>query len=491
MKAKHHAIDLSNLSTDISCQRGALIRTLLGAQKNSAARLLQLDTASAGYLPPPVTARAIPKCAVSPHMSKQAMRLLYFLAIILLATAQTAFAEDWLSHYYESPTPERFVTEVQALSKAGNLSNPESAALTSVFLGRVMAANPTQVDAWLSQLGDLKGDDRQTVLFAASLSGTREAQDYLGRQPDAGKYRGKPVDIRAINPKEPAVLDMLWADFFATGEADPIRRIVVALNYDKYSGALDQYAKSEKTEKDRDKAVLEAVFMAAMWSLESNARQHRRVGETLEQIYFAGGLTQSEQFCLSAILAKAIPEKYEFTRLEAGQWTFKRKPTIQGGAGWRDSGGRPVAEMEAMKSKDDFAGSLLATTDEDWEKKWNTPPETKPNFNKAGIVPYGKKVYILTFFANPKLDQLGKANVRCDFRILAPTGKVSHEQKDATCFAGAIQGSPYALRMSAPVVAFSGDPDDPPGTWRIEVMLRDAVRNVELALGTTFELKRP
>ena len=422
-------------------------------------------------------------------MTNQAKYIFCFLAAVIFSTAQSAFAEDWLSHYYENPTPKRFVTEVQALSKVGSLSNPKTAALTSVFLGRVMAANPTQVDAWLTQLGDLKGGDRQTVLFAASLSGTREAQAYLGRQPDAEKYRAKPIDIRALDPKTPTVLDMLWADFYATGEAAPIRRIVVALNYDKYSGALDRYAKSEKTEKDRDEAILEAVFKAAMWSLESNARQHRRVGEILEQIYFAGGLTQPEQVWLSTTLAKAIPEKYE-TRLEAGQLTFKRKPTIQGGTGWRDSGGKPVAEMESMKSKDDFAGSLLVTTDEDWQKKWNTPPEAKPNFNKAETVPYGKRIYILTFFANPKLDQQGKANVRCDFRILAPTGKVSHEQKDAICFAGAIQGSSYALRLSAPVVAFSGAPDDPPGTWGIEVMLRDVVRNVQLPLRTSFELKR-
>ncbi|BBJ00486.1 hypothetical protein FGKAn22_21780 [Ferrigenium kumadai] len=419
------------------------------------------------------------------------MRLICLLAAILLATAQTAYAEDWLSHYYEHPTPERFVTEVHALSKAGNLSNPKTAALISVFLGRVIAANPTQVDSWLTQLGDLKGGDRQTVLFAASLSGTKEAQAYLSRQSDAEKYLGKPIDIRALEPNNPTFLDMLWADFFATGEAVPIRRIVVALNYDKYSGALERYAKSEKTEKDRNDAILEAVFKAAMWSLESNARQHRRVGEILEQTYFSGGLTQPEQVWLSAILAKAMPEKYELTRTEVGQWTFKRKSTVQGTTGWRDSGGKSVAETESMKSKDDFGGSLLATTDEDWEKKWNTPPETKPNFNRAGIVPYGKKIYILTFFANPKLDQQGKANVLCDFRIFAPTGKVSLEQKDVTCFTGTIQGSPSALRLSAPVVAFSGDPNDPAGTWSVEVMLRDAVRNVELPLRTTFELRRP
>lgn len=425
----------------------------------------------------------------SHHMTNTAMHLIRLLAFVLLATVHTAHAEDWISHYYEHPTPDRFVTEVQTLSKAGNLSNPNSAALISVFLGRIMAANPTQVDGWLAQLGDLKGGDRQTLLFAASLSGTKEAQAYLGRQPDAARYRGKPLDLRNLEPKNPTILDMLWADFFATGEAAPIRRIVVALNYEKYSGALDRYAKSEKTEKDRNDAILEAVFKAAMWSLESNARQHPRVGEILEQIYFSERLSQPEQLWLSATLAKAMPEKYEFTRTEAGKWTFKRKSTAQGTTGWRDRDGKPIAETESMKTKDDFGGSLLATTDEDWDKKWNTPPESKPNFNMAGAVPYGKKIYILTFFTNPKLDPQGKANVRCDFKISSPAGKVSMDQKDATCYAGAIQGSPYAIRLSAPVVAFSGDQDDPPGIWSVDVMLRDAVRNVALPLRTTFELK--
>lgn len=156
---------------------------------------------------------------------------------------------------------------------------------------------------------------------------------------------------------------------------------------------------------------------------------------------------------------------------------------------WRDAAGKPVQETESMKSKNGFAGSLLATTDEGWEKKWNTPPETKPNFNKAAVVPYGKKVFILTFFSNPLRDSLGNANVRCDLKIIAPTGKVSLTKQDMTCFSGRIAGSPYNLYLSAPVIGFSGDPGDPSGTWVVEVNLRDTIRNAELPLRTTFQLK--
>ena len=142
-----------------------------------------------------------------------------------------------------------------------------------------------------------------------------------------------------------------------------------------------------------------------------------------------------------------------------------------------------------MKSKSDFAGSLLVTLDADWEKKWNTPPETKPNFNKAEVVPYGKKAFILTFFANPLKDANGNANVKCDLKISDPKGKVSLEQRGMVCFAGRLAGNPYNLYLSAPVIAFSGDPGDPPGTWVVNVNLRDENRNVGLPLRTTFQLK--
>lgn len=156
---------------------------------------------------------------------------------------------------------------------------------------------------------------------------------------------------------------------------------------------------------------------------------------------------------------------------------------------WRDQSGKPVPETESMKSKSDFAGSLLATIDEDWEKKWNTPPETKPNFNKAKIVPYGKKVFILTFFVNPLIDASGNVNVKCDLKISDPKGKVSLEQKSMVCFSGQLAGSPYNLYLSAPVIVFSGDPGDPPGIWVVNVNLRDENRNVALPLRTTFQLK--
>lgn len=150
---------------------------------------------------------------------------------------------------------------------------------------------------------------------------------------------------------------------------------------------------------------------------------------------------------------------------------------------------QPAAESESMQVKDDFAGSLIVTTDGDWKKKWDTPASAMPSFNKAGVVAYGKKVFVLTLFANPKLDAKGQANLRCDFKITNPAGKVQLSRANLVCHAGPLVANKYGVYLSEPVIAFSGDPGDTPGVWVVEVKLRDMSRSAELTLRSSFELR--
>ena len=57
--------------------------------------------------------------------------------------------------------------------------------------------------------------------------------------------------------------------------------------------------------------------------------------------------------------------------------------------GWVTRDGKPVANSDAMKSIDGFGGWLVVTPDLDWEAKWNTSPETTPDFSEAKNVAYG------------------------------------------------------------------------------------------------------
>jgi hypothetical protein len=155
---------------------------------------------------------------------------------------------------------------------------------------------------------------------------------------------------------------------------------------------------------------------------------------------------------------------------------------------WKDEMGRAIPETGARQSKDGFAGWLLVTPDEDWQAKWNTPPHTVPTFKEAREVNRGKKLFVLIFFSNPKLDAAGMADVQCDLRVIRPDRSLSIDQKGATCYKGPIMDSPYNLYLSAPAIAFIGESADPSGVWNVEVTLRDNARNTELSLRTSFTL---
>jgi hypothetical protein len=156
---------------------------------------------------------------------------------------------------------------------------------------------------------------------------------------------------------------------------------------------------------------------------------------------------------------------------------------------WKDETGKPVPETQSRKSTNGFAGWLLVTPDEDWQAKWNTPSNTVPKFNEAKDVPRGKKLFVLIFFANPKVDAAGMADIVCDLKVTRPNRSASIDQKGVTCFNGRIMGNSYNMYLSVPVIAFVGEPADPSGEWIVEVKLQDNARSVSLPLRTSFKLR--
>lgn len=156
---------------------------------------------------------------------------------------------------------------------------------------------------------------------------------------------------------------------------------------------------------------------------------------------------------------------------------------------WKNDRGEAQPDTASRQSKNDFGGWLFATTDEDWQAKWRTPPSHVPRFNEAKAVRIGQKVFVLIFFANPALTSENKASIRCDLKIARPDNTTSIDARNLACFDGPIDGSPYSVFLSAPVIEFVGEAGDPLGTWVVEVVLTDALRDTTLALRTSFVLR--
>jgi hypothetical protein len=156
--------------------------------------------------------------------------------------------------------------------------------------------------------------------------------------------------------------------------------------------------------------------------------------------------------------------------------------------GWRGADGKPTPDTESRKTLQNFAGWLLTTSDPDWEAKWNTPEHETPSFSEARTVRKGETVFTLIFIVNPKVGGNGDVDVRCDLRVTRPDGTLSIDERNVECLKGAMQGSPYSLRLAAPVLGFVGEAADPVGTWNVDVTLRDVPRGVSMDLRTSFEL---
>ena len=128
------------------------------------------------------------------------------------------------------------------------------------------------------------------------------------------------------------------------------------------------------------------------------------------------------------------------------------------------------------------------TSDADWRSKWETSSNTVPRFTEAKTVARGKHVFILIFFANPKLAEERSADVACDIDVIRPDGSSLVHQTDIVCFHGELKGTPSNVYLSAPILDFMGEESDPGGKWLVQVTLKDNNRHVLLPLKASFTL---
>jgi len=236
--------------------------------------------------------------------------ILNIIVLLFLTNSSLAGSSNWITYYYLAPSPDKFVEETIKLSKSGALSNRNKWSVIT-FLSQLFAQNPKKTKEWLSKLSTLPNNDKEAIYDALWLSQTKEAKSYL-KSNYIFKYSNRnPPNVLTFKLTSPAQMDMLWAYFFATGQKKPIRRIISVLNYYKYNGAIDSYKSSNKTKEDRQKALYETMFKSAVWSLKSNAKQHKKVKKTIEEIFNNEKLSENEKLWLIFILNKLEPSKYK------------------------------------------------------------------------------------------------------------------------------------------------------------------------------------
>lgn len=186
--------------------------------------------------------------------------------------------------YYTKPEPEKFVELVRLMVEAKVLrtGRPEA---NVVFLAKVMQANPDKLSEWLDALADLEAADAEILRKAAWASLTDQGKKWLTDHGHAelAKKPGPPLLVGGPMAFEPYHLDQLWEWFFATGEEQPVRRVIGFMNLLPSDPQPGELPKPPANAQDRAAAANFRVGQPAFMSTLSLAIQQDKVFEILKK----------------------------------------------------------------------------------------------------------------------------------------------------------------------------------------------------------------
>lgn len=182
---------------------------------------------------------------------------------------------SWADSYRHKPEPWRLPYAVQTLARAGVLREPDTAAFHVGFVAGVLGSNPKTAQKLIARMLPLPDAQQWAVVRAIAYSGLPEwkvllrtaAPNLPARQAMIDQYLADAlptldkieldkdptllekmqmhVGIKVPAPeisfgKNPELLDVLWGQYFATGDYRPIYRILSLLPWSKDRDMVDR-----------------------------------------------------------------------------------------------------------------------------------------------------------------------------------------------------------------------------------------------------------
>ncbi len=184
--------------------------------------------------------------------------------------APPAFAKNedllaWMNGYRGNREPKRLPEAVRAMVATGATRDLDQAGVYVGFLAGVIGSNPDDAERLISALFPLSPEDQVLIIRAIAYSGLPNWKELMGkfveRMParavliEKYLFEGKPTLEGLPFENNSQAIDINWGYYFATGSAEPIRRIFTALVWSN----------------NRDDVEKVTIGAMAKWTLAQNA----------------------------------------------------------------------------------------------------------------------------------------------------------------------------------------------------------------------------
>lgn len=177
---------------------------------------------------------------------------------------------EFINGYREDKRPDRVPAAVQAMVRHGLLRDPDKAGIYTGFIAGVIGSNRIRATELIAGMFPMPPVEQVVLVKAIVYSGLPDWQAFLlqfvermpARKAMIKRYiYGDGKTLNQLELDDPFVIDVLWGVYFATGEWEPVIRIISVLKW------ADEKNDVEKL----------TIGSMAKWTLASNAARDKNL----------------------------------------------------------------------------------------------------------------------------------------------------------------------------------------------------------------------
>jgi hypothetical protein len=195
---------------------------------------------------------------------------------------------DWMSNYRNHKSPSRVPAAVHAMKDYGLFADEEKAWFCTGFIAGVLGSNPKDGPNLIPGMFPMPDKEQAVIIRAIAYSGRPDWRELLEKTSQRTPLR-RPLIDDFLAGKRPTLMELpldtggspgiyaLWGYYVATGQYEPVVRIMQALRWSKRKGDSGFSFRKVFTGWGSDPSAIDKITTGgtAKWTLASYAERDR------------------------------------------------------------------------------------------------------------------------------------------------------------------------------------------------------------------------